>query len=225
MAVPRACSRSSIASPTAARSSASACSPANTLGYFGPYAHKLRRRENPSAHYLGCHAGRAIVAIESDGKIKSCPSLGGERNVGGNWRDHGFKAIWERAPEIGYTRSRGPRRAVGFLPRLLLREDLHGRLHLGERATDGPAPATTRTATIACWSSPSRACGERVEKVAVARGEPFDNALFRIVREHIDPTRRAEHGPLQIDEPRVSRAVEPDGAGYSISLSEPSGSG
>jgi hypothetical protein len=66
---------------------------------------------------------------------------------------------------------------------------------------------------------------ERVEKVCSARGEPFDNALFRIVREHVDPRLREIHGPVQIDEPRVSRSVEPYGPGYPCSSVDDSGSG
>jgi hypothetical protein len=66
---------------------------------------------------------------------------------------------------------------------------------------------------------------ERVERVARARGEPFDNALFRVIREPIDPDERARVGAVHVDEPRVSRAVEPYGAGYPVVLDDWSSSG
>ncbi|MCA9717515.1 MAG: radical SAM protein, partial [Myxococcales bacterium] len=53
---------------------------ANSVGYFGPHAHALRHNQNPHGHFLGCQAGVWHVAIESDGMIKSCPSLGGPSN-------------------------------------------------------------------------------------------------------------------------------------------------
>jgi hypothetical protein len=57
---------------------------------------------------------------------------------------------------------------------------------------------------------------ERIEQVRAAPGESFDNGLFRLIREHKDPALRAAHGPVQIDEPRVSRAVEPTGPGRPV---------
>ena len=57
---------------------------------------------------------------------------------------------------------------------------------------------------------------ERIEPVAKASGQPFDNGLFRIIREWKDPERREKEGPVQIDEPRVSRLVEEMGPGRPI---------
>jgi radical SAM protein with 4Fe4S-binding SPASM domain len=187
--------------------------PANTLGYFGPYEHALRRRQNRSGHYLGCQAGRSGVAIESDGKVKSCPSLGGDRNVGGSWREHGFAAIWERAPQLAYTRRRTLDDLWGYC-----RECYYAAVCMGG-CTSVSEPLMGRPGNNPyCHHRVLElhriGLRERVEKVRSARGEPFDNALFRIVREHVDPTLRASLGPVQIDEPRVSRSVEPHGPGY-----------
>ncbi len=80
--------------------------PGNNIGYFGPLEQRLRRHQSADAHYLGCQAGRSGIGIESNGAVKSCPSLGGPANTGGEWRDHGLRAIWERAPEIRRLRER-----------------------------------------------------------------------------------------------------------------------
>ena len=51
-----------------------------------------------------------------------------------------------------------------------------------------------------------------------AGGKGFDNGLFRVIREHKDPELRAQHGPVAIEEPRVSRLVEPHGPGRPVDL-------
>ena len=54
---------------------------------------------------------------------------------------------------------------------------------------------------------------ERVELVQAAPGLPFDNGLFRVIREHKDPDLRARTGPVQIDDARTSRLIDPLGPG------------
>ncbi|MCA9705569.1 MAG: radical SAM protein, partial [Myxococcales bacterium] len=80
--------------------------PANNVGYFGPIEQRLRRHQTGGRYFTGCKAGRRVLGIESNGEIKSCPSLGGPVNQGGSWREHGLRALWERAPEVAYTRHR-----------------------------------------------------------------------------------------------------------------------
>ncbi len=74
--------------------------PGNNLGYFGPLERRLRRNQNADAHYQGCQAGRTGLGIESDGRLKSCPSLGGPTNTGGNLRDRSLVELWDRAPQM-----------------------------------------------------------------------------------------------------------------------------
>ncbi|MCA9715422.1 MAG: radical SAM protein, partial [Myxococcales bacterium] len=78
--------------------------PANSLGYFGPLERRLRKSQN--RYWTGCSAGRAVMGIESDGAIKSCPSLGGPLNIGGNWREHGVATLWQETYQLGYIRHR-----------------------------------------------------------------------------------------------------------------------
>ena len=56
---------------------------------------------------------------------------------------------------------------------------------------------------------------ERVEFVRPAPDVPFGAALFRVVREHKDPERRAADRPVAIEEPRISRELERTGPGSS----------
>ncbi|PCC75852.1 hypothetical protein [Nannocystis exedens] len=36
---------------------------------------------------------------------------------------------------------------------------------------------------------------ERIEQIRGAGGKSFDNGLFRVIREHVDPELREKHGP------------------------------
>ncbi len=190
---------------------------ANTLGFFGPYDHKLRRHQNAHGHYLGCQAGKSTVAIESDGAIKTCPSLGGERSIGGYWREHGFDRIWADAPQMQYTRVRTIDDLWGFC-----RTCYYASLCMGGCTSISEPllgrPGNNPYCHHRALELDRQGLRERVERVATARGEPFDNALFRVIREHKDPAQRERYGPVHIDEPRTSRAVEPYGPGAPIEI-------
>jgi radical SAM protein with 4Fe4S-binding SPASM domain len=192
--------------------------PANSLGYFGPYAYKLRRRQSRQGHYLGCQAGIAGIAIESDGMIKNCPSLGGRNNIGGSWREHGLRAIWERAPELTYMRQRTERELWGYCAECYyasvckagctsVSEPLLGR------------PGNNPMCHHRALEMDRMGLRERIEWVRPSAGEPFDNGLFRVIREPKDPELRAQRGPVHVDEPRSARADEPFGPGTPVDLS------
>ena len=101
----------------------------NNIGYFGPYEHKWRIG-NEETHWSGCSAGHAVLGIEADGDIKGCPSLPTRDYSGGNVRDMTIEDIWTYSREIRFSRDRTDQRAVGPLPRLLLRRRLPRRLHV-----------------------------------------------------------------------------------------------
>jgi radical SAM protein with 4Fe4S-binding SPASM domain len=190
---------------------------ANTLGYFGPHDHALRKHQNRHGHYLGCQAGRSTVAIESNGDIKTCPSLGGGRNVGGNWREHGFARIWAAAPQMQYTRQRTRDDLWGYCRDCYYADVCMG----GCTSVSEPLlgrPGNNPYCHHRVLELARQGLRERVERVATARGEPFDNALFRVVREHADPALREQHGPVLIEDPRISRAQVPYGPGHPVVL-------
>ncbi|MCY0988214.1 radical SAM protein [Nannocystis sp. ILAH1] len=185
--------------------------PGNSLGYFGPLEHRLRRNSTQRGHYFGCQAGISGAAVSSHGEVKSCPSLG-EEGVGGSWREHGFAALWERAPEIVYMRQR-------------TRAELWGRCASCYYASVCMGGCTSMSEPLLGRPGNNPMCHhraleldreglrERIEPVRAAPGQPFDHGLFRLILEHKDPELRARHGPLQIDEPRRSRVDEPNGPG------------
>ena len=186
--------------------------PGNSVGYFGPLEARLRRSSTQRGHYLGCQAGVVTLGIESNGKLKGCPSLGGEANNGGSWREHGLAALWARAPELAYNRGRGVDTLWGlcadcyYAPVCLggctsVSEPLLGR------------PGNNPMCHHRALELDRQGLRERLEPVAPAPGEPFDHGLLRLIREHKDPELRARLGPVHVDEPRSSRADEPAGVG------------
>jgi radical SAM protein with 4Fe4S-binding SPASM domain len=189
--------------------------PANSLGWFGPHEIALRGHHNSGGTYRGCKAGIATVAIESDGTIKNCPSLGGRNNSGGSWREHGLRTLWERAPELRYMRERGAAEAWGYCADCYYAEECRG----GCTSVSEPLlgrPGNNPMCHHRALEMDRMGLRERVEFVRKASGTPFDNGLFQIVREFADPTLRAAFGPLQIDAPRTARADEPWGPGHAV---------
>jgi radical SAM protein with 4Fe4S-binding SPASM domain len=189
--------------------------PANNLGYFGPLEHRLRARIG--GYFRGCTAGTGTVGIESDGAIKSCPTLGGPTNTGGNWRDHGFEAIWSRAPEVRYNGGRTLDDLWGYCRECYYAETcMAGCTAASEPLLGRPGnnPFCFHRATELA----KQGLRERIEQVAPSGGQGFDNGLFRVIREAIDPQRRASEGAVSTDEPRVSRLVEPTGPGSPVDV-------
>jgi len=187
--------------------------PANNLGYFGPYEGKLRgAQKRRTGHYAGCEAGKSTIAIESNGLIKNCPSLGGPTNIGGDWREHGVWALWTRAPEMTALRDRTRDDLWGYC-----RECYYADICMaGCTAVSEPVlgrPGNNPFCHHRALEMDRMGLRERIEFVRKAPEVAFGTALFRVVREHKDEALRATHGPVAIEEPRISRLVEPTGPG------------
>jgi len=191
--------------------------PANNLGYFGPFEAKLRNRQK--LHYRGCSAGKSTIGIESNGELKNCPSLGGPANSAGSWREHGFKPIWSGSPEMTYIRRRTLDDLWGYCRECYYAETCMS----GCTAANEPLlgrPGNNPFCHHRAIEMDRMGMRERIEPVAAPQGVPFDNGLFRVIREHKDPARRELEGPVEITEPRVSRLVEEMGSGRPIRLDE-----
>ena len=189
--------------------------PGNNLGYFGPVEHALRRSQNRGAHYRGCQAGLTGIGIEADGGIKGCPSLGGPTNLGGNWREHGLRAVWEQAPELRYIERRTLDDLWGYCRECYYASTCMG----GCTATSEPLlgrPGNNPYCHHRALELDRQGLRERVEQVRGAGGRPFDHGLFRVIREHKDLVLREQCGPVAIDEPRTSRSVHAHGPGVSV---------
>lgn len=184
--------------------------PGNNLGYFGPLEQRLRASQRK--HFRGCTAGVTSIGIESDGSIKNCPSLGGSLNVGGNVRDRTIREIWADTYQLGYIRRRTRDDLWGFCRDCYYADTCMAGCTAAAEPLLG-RPGNNPFCHHRAQELARQGLRERIEQVSGAGGRPFDNGLWRVVREHLDPVRRAATGPVSVDEPRTSRAVDPTGPG------------
>ena len=188
--------------------------PGNNLGYFGPIERRLRASQKK--HWLGCTAGVSVVGIESNGGIKNCPSLGGENNVGGSWRVHGLKKLWEDTYQLGYIRNRTVDDLWGYCRDCYYAETCMAGCTAAAEPLLG-RPGNNPFCHHRALMMDRDGLRERIEQISGASGGGFDNGLFRVIREHKDPEQRAAHGgPVATEEPRVSRKVAPNGPGHPV---------
>jgi radical SAM protein with 4Fe4S-binding SPASM domain len=189
--------------------------PGNNLGYFGPLEYAIRRSQQSTGHYRGCNAGTSTIGIESNGELKACPTLGGPTNLGGNVREHSLHDLWSRSPEITYYRRRGVEDLWGYCGECYYKETCMA----GCTATGEPImgrPGNNPFCHHRALEMDRMGVRERLEPVEAGDAGAFGFGNFRIIREHSDEAKRAEHGPVQIDEPRVTRLVEEMGPGRVI---------
>jgi radical SAM protein with 4Fe4S-binding SPASM domain len=190
--------------------------PANSLGYFGPYEHKLRRRQRPrTGHYSGCEAGASTMGIEANGAIKNCPSLGTEVNIGGSWREHGVAKLWRQARAMTALRNRTVEDLWGYC-----RTCYYAALCMGGcTAVAEPVlgrPGNNPFCIHRALDLQTQGLRERIELVREAPPIGFGTPLFRVIREPLDPEQRATQGPVAIEEPRVSRLEAWEGPGWPV---------
>jgi radical SAM protein with 4Fe4S-binding SPASM domain len=189
--------------------------PANSLGYFGPIENKLRgQQRRRTGHFGGCEAGKSTIGIESNGAIKNCPSLGGPTNVAGKWRDEGLAALWTK-PQISSLRERTRADLWGYCGECYYADVCRA----GCTAVSEPLmgrPGNNPFCHHRALEMDRQGLRERIEIVRAAPADGFAFALFRVVREHKDANERAAHGPVAIEEPRVSRLEEWTGPGRTI---------
>ena len=189
--------------------------PANSLGYFGPYEEKLRAFQRlKTRHFGGCEAGKSTIGIESNGAIKNCPSLGGPTNVAGMWREEGLAALWTK-PQISSLRERTTADLWGYCAECYYADVCRA----GCTAVSEPLmgrPGNNPFCHHRALQMDRKGLRERIELVRKAEPNGFSFALFRIIRESVDPAKRAADGPVAIEEPRVTRLEEWTGPGRTI---------
>lgn len=87
----------------------------NNLGYYGEHEETLRSQPGRvSTFWAGCPAGHHTIGIESDGRIKGCPSLPTAPYHGGTVRERPLAEIWRDDAQVGFTRSRTADELWGF---------------------------------------------------------------------------------------------------------------
>ena len=150
---------------------------ANNLGYFGPFEHLLRRN-----HWQGCHAGRFLLGIESNGDVKGCPSLPSEPYVGGNLRRTPLRDLWQQSAPLRFTVDRDT-------------SELWGRCKSCYYADTCRAGCSWTAHTILGRRGNLPLCDHRAERLAAEGlrerlvpaeappGKPFDFGRFELVEE------------------------------------------
>lgn len=159
----------------------------NNLGYFGPHEELLRSLPGLSSQYWsGCAAGKYTIGIESDGRVKACPSLPTHPYTGGNLRDIPLEQLWE-TPALRFARDRktpseGGDELWGFCRGCYYADvcmagcSWTSHVTLGRR---GNMPwCYHRASTLK-----KQGLRERIRKVVDAEGLPYDYAKFELVVE------------------------------------------
>jgi radical SAM protein with 4Fe4S-binding SPASM domain len=154
----------------------------NNLGYFGPHEELLRSLPGLGSQYWsGCAAGKYTIGIESDGRVKACPSLPTHPYTGGNLRDIPLEQIWE-TPELRFARDRTSDELWGFCKGCYYADvcmagcSWTSHVTLGKR---GNMPWCYHRASTLKKSG----LRERIRKVVDAAGIPYDYGKFELVVE------------------------------------------
>lgn len=155
--------------------------PGNNIGYFGPYESVLKGTM-PRGHMASCGAGRSTLGIEADGSIKGCPSLPTDTWVGGNIRDHSLREIWERSAPLRYTRDRTVDELWGYCRSCYYADVCRAGCTWTSFVLFGKA-GNNPYCHHRALEHHARGQRERVVRVGVAPGEPFDYARFELLVE------------------------------------------
>ncbi len=159
--------------------------PSNNVGYFSPYERLLRwRSQELGGHWNGCGAGKWVLGLEADGKIKGCPSLPSAPYTGGNIRDEAIVDVVNNTHELTHLSERST-------------DDLWGYCKTCYYADTCLAGCTWTSHTFFGRSGNNPHCihralefekkglRERIVPVERAKGDPFDFGRFEIVVEEI----------------------------------------
>ncbi len=162
--------------------------PGNNIGYYGPYERFLRGQGNVATDtiWTGCVAGTHGLGIESDGKIKGCPSLPTAPYTGGNIRDRKLADIVQNAPELTFNMGAGTPEGTshlwgfckGCVYAPLCRGGCSWTAHVFFNRRGNNPYCHHRALTQA-----SHGVRERFYPRLAAIGKPFDNGVFGLIEE------------------------------------------
>jgi len=164
--------------------------PANNVGYFGPYE-ALLRRAMPVDHTTACGAGCGTIGIEADGTIKGCPSLPTDGWAGGRVTDDPLESIWERAEPVRRLRDEAGATLWGFCATCYYAKVCRGGCTWTADAVLG-RPGNNPYCHHRVLELAKRGLRERIRQVEEAPGLPFDRGRFELIVEPLP-------GPTGVD--------------------------
>ena len=168
--------------------------PGNNVGYFGPYESALRYGGEAGRVWSGCHAGRASLGLEADGKIKGCPSLPSLEYTGGNVRDLTIEQIWASTPELRRLGERTTADLWGLCATCEMAQRCKAGCTWTAHALFG-RPGNNPFCHHRALKLQSQGLRERLQLVQSAPGEPFDYGRFELVTEPFDAPLPEEISP------------------------------
>jgi radical SAM protein with 4Fe4S-binding SPASM domain len=157
----------------------------NNVGYYGP--HEVILRSHSGRHgtfWQGCHAGRHLLSIESDGTVKACPSLPTAPYDAGNVRDVTIEQLWQHHEAMRFTRDRTTDELWGFCATCTYADLCRGGCSFTAHCTMGRRGNNPfcyhRASTLA-----ERGVRERLVQREQPPGLPYDFGRFDVIEEPI----------------------------------------
>ena len=155
----------------------------NNIGYYGPFEELLRSKPGiASKVWYGCQAGKFTLGIESDGRIKGCPSLPTAPYIGGNIRDLSLEQIWNDTPELRFVRDRTTEELWGHCKSCYYAEICRGGCSFTSHCLFG-----RRGNNPLCYYRADKlkkeGKRERLVQVQAPEGLPYDFGRFEIIEE------------------------------------------
>ncbi len=181
--------------------------PANNIGYFGPYEHRIRAGGETGRYWTGCPAGSWAIGIEADGKLKGCPSLPTQAYAGGNLVHERLADMIAHAPQLRVLRERTAADLWGFCGTCYYADTCKGGCSWTAHSLLG-RPGNNPYCIHRAMEFEKRGLRERVVKVESAPGEPFDHGRFELIEESIGtPAPRARVALQVLDDAAVGAAL------------------
>ena len=157
--------------------------PGNNIGYYGPFAHKLRSAQVRD-EYSSCNAGRLVLGIEADGAVKGCPSLPTADWVGGTVREHSLESIWEGTEPLRYIRDRTVADLWGFCASCYYNDICRAGCTWTSTMLFGK-PGNNPYCHHRALELAKQGKRERLERVEEAPNLPFDGGRFELILEDL----------------------------------------
>ena len=157
----------------------------NNVGYFGPFERHWRGFGDERVHWTGCGAGNNVLALESDGTVKGCPSLATSHFAAGNVRDLTLEQIWTTSTPMHINRSRSTAELWGFCASCYYAPLCRGGCTWTAQSLLG-RPGNNPYCYYRARSLARGGVRERIVKRREAGAEPFAIGEFEIVQETLD---------------------------------------